>query len=641
MKGIIILLLLLNICILLGSESQQKASDFTLQDAEGNQVRLSEFKDKLVLLDFWASWCAPCKKALHHYNEFHKKYEGKLIVLAINIDKPRHQPIAQAYIKSNGYEFISLYDPEQVTLKLFNVVNPPRSILVTPDMSIVYTHDGYKRGDELEIEENILKWLDYEPEKRLEQQESTGSNFYISGINKLSYVYRTAEDSLHHYLDNEFSFTAHYNRFRFGISYQAELPGYNRFAPDEYLDSDNIGHEWLDIFGEYSGDKLFVRAGNYEAVFGSGMVIHAYDNTDLDEDTRLDGVQMRVQEDRYMLQGIYGALPNEEYPDHDDIVTGADFSWNLSKAIVMGGSALSYRSFVDGAKYEYNRRDVFDCRLQFITKILELNSEYAESRKYWDINDDLAGRAFYSNMNLYLGDFRITAAYKDYRNFNERLVELPAVSYSEEPIAEYGDWSQPGYDEQGLQGIIFWSPDERNELELNYSEGWASEDDVFMSNFYSSYKHEFSNWGLHLEFSWLERLDDYAEEYKWDREIKPRVEADFMIWQKPVLLRLEWLRQRYDYYGAEKEYSEPLFQCDFGVYKKYSLSILSSLKYKNIDGIQKGSGKLGIELYAPVWEHTDIRLFAGSEKGGNVCRNGVCNYQSPFAGLRLEVTTRF
>ena len=189
MKKIMIILLLLSLGMLSASEKQQKAGDFQLQDADGNLVRLSDVNDKLVLIDFWASWCAPCKKALPHLSGFQEKYGDDIVVLAINIDKPRHQSKAQAYIKSNGYVFTNLFDPEQVTLKLFNVVNPPRTILVAPGMNIVYTHDGYKRGDEIEIEENIVKWLNQKVENKPEDGATAAGNFYISGMNKLAYVY--------------------------------------------------------------------------------------------------------------------------------------------------------------------------------------------------------------------------------------------------------------------------------------------------------------------------------------------------------------------------------------------------------------------------------------------------------------------
>jgi len=508
-------------------------------------------------------------------------------------------------------------------------------------MNIVYTHDGYKRGDEIEIGEMVEKWIDWKPDLKDKSKKIVNTDFRVNGMNKLKYVYRTAEDSLHHFLDNELSFAAAYHKFRFGMTYRGELPEYDKFAPDENLESRNIYHEWIERFAEYKDEHFFLRAGNFETVFGSGMAIHAYNNTDMNEDLRLDGTLMQVKYDFLRLQGIYGSLPSENYPAYDDIVTGLDATINLFDFFSIGGSTLSYRTYVFEDKYDYNQRNVFDGRLAIKTDLVELNSEYAESKLKEDLIDDINGSALYANMNLYLGKFRITAAYKDYENFNERLVELPTVNHCEEPIAEYGQWSDPGFDEKGVQGIIYWTPNDGNELELNYAEGWASEEDVFQSDFYGSYKREFNNWSLHLEYTQMERLDDSSEEYKWDKETKPSLESDFMIIDKPILVKFEWKYQQYDNYGNETGYNEPLFQIDYGFYENYSISLITSMKYK-IDGkLNDAEKKLGVELSAPVWNHTDIRLFAGSEKGGKVCRNGVCNYQAPFDGIRLEVTTRF
>ncbi|MCF7919010.1 MAG: DUF6029 family protein [Candidatus Cloacimonetes bacterium] len=643
MRYFYIIMILILLCgTLSAGEQLQQAPDFELTDAEGNTVRLSEVNDKLVLIDFWASWCTPCKKALPHLSRFQEDYAEDLVVLAINIDKPRQKEKAKAFLKSNDYAFTGLFDPEQVTMNLFNVVNPPRTILITPGMNIVYTHDGYKRGDEVEIEEQIQHFIAMGKEVKSSSAASVSEgNFFIGGINKMTYIYRTVEDSLHHYIDNDFSFAATYNKFRFGMTFKAEFPEYNKFAPDENLSSANIYHEWVERFGEYNGENIYLRAGNYETVFGSGMVIHAYDNTDMNEDERLEGVQLRLNYENYAIQGIYGSLPNEVSPEKDDIVVGADFSAHIIKPVTIGGSALSYRSYINGEDYEYNQRDVFDGRMLFTAGILELSTEYAWSTKYRDITETLDGSALYGNLNIYLGKFRITAAYKDYENFNARLAELPTVNHCEEPVAEYGAWSEPGYDEEGLQGILSWTPDEKTELELNYSEGWAENGEVDQSDFFGSLKHNFDNWSLNLEYTQMERMDYSEVEYRWDKKMTPHIEADLLINGKPALVKLEWNKQQYDSYGSEHGYFEPLAQADYGFYKNYSFSVQTSLHYNDDEKIIKAESKIGFEIFAPIWEHTDIRLFAGSEKGGKVCRNGVCNYQAPFDGIRLQVTTRF
>lgn len=81
--------------ISLQKEAQRKrAPDFELQDAQGNTVRLSAYKGKVVLLDFWATWCTPCKASMPWMNELSKKYAGDgLVVIGVSMDREGWQVI--------------------------------------------------------------------------------------------------------------------------------------------------------------------------------------------------------------------------------------------------------------------------------------------------------------------------------------------------------------------------------------------------------------------------------------------------------------------------------------------------------------------------------------------------------------------
>ena len=136
------------------------APDFQLENERGDQVKLSDFNDKLVLLDFWATWCVPCCKELPHLSKLQEKYGDDVQVLAITIDKARQVSKAKAYVKSNRFKFMTLFDPKQEVAALYNMVNPPRTLLIDPSGKIIFQHDGYKRGDEVHIEEEIVKWIE-------------------------------------------------------------------------------------------------------------------------------------------------------------------------------------------------------------------------------------------------------------------------------------------------------------------------------------------------------------------------------------------------------------------------------------------------------------------------------------------------
>ncbi len=73
------------------ADAQQKAPDFTLKDLSGNTVSLKDYRGKIVLLDFWATWCVPCRKSIPELVELRKKYKSKeLVIFGLSVDDPKY-----------------------------------------------------------------------------------------------------------------------------------------------------------------------------------------------------------------------------------------------------------------------------------------------------------------------------------------------------------------------------------------------------------------------------------------------------------------------------------------------------------------------------------------------------------------------
>jgi len=160
MKNIKIVVLLVIFSLLLQILCADKVADFKLEDIKGKQVRLSEIQgDGLVILDFWATWCVPCKKGLPKLDEIHNKYD-EVNVVTVCTDKPRKKIDAKAYLKSNKFSFYSLFDLQGTVKKNLNITSIPRTLILDPDGEIIYDHTGFQRGDEKHYEEVIEKWLD-------------------------------------------------------------------------------------------------------------------------------------------------------------------------------------------------------------------------------------------------------------------------------------------------------------------------------------------------------------------------------------------------------------------------------------------------------------------------------------------------
>jgi hypothetical protein len=113
-----------------------------------------------------------------------------------------------------------------------------------------------------------------------------------------------------------------------------------------------------------------------------------------------------------------------------------------------------------------------------------------------------------------------------------------------------------------------------------------------------------------------------------------------MIGNYPVYTKAEFEMIEQQHYEEEHTYYEPLLQTDIDI-DGIGVSVIAESRYESEDGPSKAQVFLGAELSADIFSHTQLKVFGGSEKGGKICRNGTCRYQTSFEGLRVELTTMF
>ena len=135
--------------------------DMLIKLIDGEQARLSSLlEDGPLLVEFWATWCAPCKKEMIFLEEFHKKYsETGFRVLAISTDSPKSMSKVKSYIRAKKHTFLVGLDPNQEVAKKMNAMVMPTVILIDKDRKVSWYHQGFIPGDENEIEAQILKLL--------------------------------------------------------------------------------------------------------------------------------------------------------------------------------------------------------------------------------------------------------------------------------------------------------------------------------------------------------------------------------------------------------------------------------------------------------------------------------------------------
>lgn len=140
-----------------GSEVGSVAPDFELKDAQGNLVKLSSLRGQYVLIDFWASWCGPCRKEIPNVKKICSEYKNKgLQVLGVSIDKDESK--WRKAIEEEQLEYLQLWDPSMTTGKLYNYNGIPFIILIGPDGKILARQ---LRGEELR--RKVSEYMDSKP----------------------------------------------------------------------------------------------------------------------------------------------------------------------------------------------------------------------------------------------------------------------------------------------------------------------------------------------------------------------------------------------------------------------------------------------------------------------------------------------
>ena len=135
-----------------------KSANFTLKSRSGKNIKLSELRGEVVMLNFWASWCGPCRKEMPLLEKIHKKYK-KLGFTLLGINVEQDTTAAKRYLKDVKVSFPILFDKTNKTSKLYNVSAMPTTILIDRNGNKRFLHKGYKPGYENDYKKQIKKLL--------------------------------------------------------------------------------------------------------------------------------------------------------------------------------------------------------------------------------------------------------------------------------------------------------------------------------------------------------------------------------------------------------------------------------------------------------------------------------------------------
>lgn len=141
-----------------GSGEMRPAPDFTLGVRGGGELRLGELRGQVVLVNFWATWCGPCRQEMPLLDELYRKYQGLgFTLLGINVEEDGR--LAEDFLAETPVSFPILLDPESRVSYLYEVSAMPTTVIIDRQGNIRLTHFGYQPGDEQEYQDTIRALL--------------------------------------------------------------------------------------------------------------------------------------------------------------------------------------------------------------------------------------------------------------------------------------------------------------------------------------------------------------------------------------------------------------------------------------------------------------------------------------------------
>jgi thiol-disulfide isomerase/thioredoxin len=136
--------------------SSAPAPGFSLGARGGKTVDLAQYKGQVVMINFWATWCGPCRQEMPLLESIYKKYnKAGFTLLGVNVE-PDSKP-AEDWLKQTPVSFPVLFDKDSKVSKLYEVAGMPSTVIIDRKGNVRVIHKGYKPGDENEYQDSIRK----------------------------------------------------------------------------------------------------------------------------------------------------------------------------------------------------------------------------------------------------------------------------------------------------------------------------------------------------------------------------------------------------------------------------------------------------------------------------------------------------
>ncbi|HCY75029.1 MAG TPA: redoxin [Ignavibacteriales bacterium] len=122
--------------------SGDKAPDFALKSVDGKTIKLSDYKGKIVIIDFWATWCPPCRKGIPDLISLQKDFKNDIVVIGISLDAEKTIKDVPGFIKNYGINYPIVYGDEKVVNAYGGIEGIPTAFVIDKKGIVVDKHVG-------------------------------------------------------------------------------------------------------------------------------------------------------------------------------------------------------------------------------------------------------------------------------------------------------------------------------------------------------------------------------------------------------------------------------------------------------------------------------------------------------------------
>jgi Family of unknown function (DUF6029) len=408
-------------------------------------------------------------------------------------------------------------------------------------------------------------------------------------------------------------------------------------------------------YAEYSDEYLLLRGGNFYATFGRGLLLRAMEDDDVRIDRDIDGVYGQATWNRLEGQGFFGRPRNDETKLREHLLSGVDLSIQATDEVTFGGGYVRLDADdltedmdedligrpleeLAGARFGFVR-GAFDFYFEGARRFMRGQPDPRDGYRNSDADD---GQAIYTTANLSLPGYAFLLEYKDYEDFNFLYSTTPACNRDGTPLND-------GADERGFGFLATMSPAEALTIELNAS--FADSRNTDPANERTAAggtirREWFSQGTVMLGAEYVEELE--INGYNIREWTGPTFEFSRYLTENMSLQLKGHYYDRTDQWDYFEGVSDGVL-LDYTEYEADITLAHSSAKSVTFNVIKASEPHpkydyddtwISVALTMALSYKHELTLKIGEERGGITCSGGICRYEDPFTGIRLELVSR-